>query len=141
MSTGIDLVRVDRLNSWEHFHERQLLKIFNRFELAAIKADNRWSSQRAAAYFALKEAFYKALSVALVKTGLLDHEVFFLQIAKFVSIEKNCWGIPEVIVNWSSLSVLVGFSCKWDVMCSYAHEREYVVASILLSEKSKLYKY
>lgn len=29
-------------------------------ELVAIRADSGWSSQRAAAYFALKEAFYKA---------------------------------------------------------------------------------
>jgi holo-[acyl-carrier-protein] synthase len=132
---GIDLVCIDRLNRWQFFADQQLLRIFTHSELAAIRGGSMWSSQRAASYFGLKEAFYKALSCALVSTGRLERQIFFIQTCSLVVVQKNSWGIPELIVDWQGISSIVGFDCSWAVHCSYTHEREYVVAYVILDQK------
>lgn len=132
---GIDLVCIDRLNRWQSFSDQQLMRVFTPSELAVIRADSTWSSRYAASYFAAKEAFYKALSNALVATGRLKRPIFFSQICSLVAVKKNLWGIPELIVDWKDISFLVGFDCSWSVHCSYTHEREYVVAYVMLAPK------
>ena len=130
---GVDLVRVDRLDRWATFADERLNRVFTEREIAAIRGDTKWSSQRAAVFFATKEAFYKALSNALVATGRLKQEVFFGQVCPLIHVQKSTWGIPELVVDWASISKLVGFTCAWQVHCSYAHEREYAIAYVMLS--------
>ena len=131
---GTDLVAVARLEPWQKFTDKQLFKVFVPEELLAIRADGTWSSQRAAAYFALKEAFYKALSNAMVATQKIGHDVSFQQICPLICIQKNSWGIPEISVDWQAITDLTGFSQQWQVHCSYSHERDYAIAFVVLSQ-------
>lgn len=130
---GIDIVAVKRLARWQHFSDERLGRIFTSAEVKALRTEKEWPQQRAAAYFAAKEAFYKALSRALVASGLLKKEVFFISICPLVGIHKNEWGIPEMRADWEKISILSGFKCEWKIHCSYAHEQEYVVAQVILS--------
>jgi phosphopantetheine--protein transferase-like protein len=130
---GVDLVRVDRLDRWQHFADKQLARVFLAPEVAAIRAGLTWSSQRAAAYFALKEAFYKALSNALVATGQLQRELYFNQVCPLVCVQKNRWGIPQLVVDWEKIAHRTQIARSWQVHCSYAHEGEFAVAYVILS--------
>jgi phosphopantetheine--protein transferase-like protein len=130
---GVDLVCVNRLDRWATFTDERLGRVFTKIEMAAIRVDTKWSSQRAAVFFATKEAFYKALSNALVKTGRLEQAIFFGQVCPLIYVQKNTWGIPELVVDWTGISKLVGFTCAWQVDCSYAHESEYAIAYVILS--------
>lgn len=129
---GTDIVAVERLERWSNFPNERLQRVFSQEELVAIRAHGQWSAQRAAAYFALKEAFYKALSNALVATGKLERTVSFASVCPLVNVQKNGWGIPGLIVDWVALSERVGFDCVWLVHCSYAHEKQYAVAYVIL---------
>lgn len=129
---GTDIVAVDRLERWCGFADERLYRVFTLEEIAVIRIDGVWCVQRAAAYFALKEAFYKALSNALVRTGKLEHAVLFASICPLINVIKNEWGIPELVADWEAISKLAGFDCSWKVHCSYAHEKLYAVAYVIL---------
>ncbi len=129
---GTDIVAVERLERWCEFTDERLYRVFTPDELAAIRASGVWCVQRAAAYFALKEAFYKALSNALVETGNLECAVWFTSVCPLVSVSKNEWGIPELLVDWAKISKLAGFDCSWKIHCSYAHEKQFAVAYVIL---------
>jgi len=133
IACGVDIVRVDRLDSWASFSDERLLHVFTVAEIAVIRGENGWSSQRAAAYFAVKEAFYKALSNALVGTGLLKEKIFFGHVCPLIQIRKNEWGIPELEVDWQGISQRAGFPCVWQVHCSYAHENKFAIAYVNLT--------
>ena len=51
-------------------------------------------------------------------------EVFLLQICNAIVVQKNEWGIPELLVDWGKISQLVGFECSWRVQVSCSHEGE-----------------
>lgn len=132
---GVDIVLIERLRSWGHFSDERLKRIFTDEELLLLRQNGIWSAQRAATFFAFKEAFYKALSVALVETGALKREIFFQQIAPLVTVRKNSWGIPGLVVDWHKIEVLSGMAtCQWSVQVSCAHESTHVVAFVILSQ-------
>jgi len=136
LSIGTDIVKVDRFSSWKNFSKKQFLRVFLENELEDCKKDGMYDFVRLAARFAAKEAFFKALSSALVKLGFTKNEFSFLFLCKNVEISKTTWGVPVLKIDWSVLQGKIGQKLpEFEVELSLSHEKDYAVAFVVLGEK------
>ncbi|MBX9830540.1 4'-phosphopantetheinyl transferase superfamily protein [Candidatus Babeliales bacterium] len=133
---GTDIAQVARFNAWLSFSREQLYKIFSENELlesgfTELSAHDQ--VQKLAVRFAAKEAFFKALSAALVQLGLTETTFSFLFLCKHVQVIKQTWEIPQLCVDWQAIERKIGKQLpKLMVHLSLAHERLHVVAFVLL---------
>ena len=96
LGVGIDLVEIDRFEPWLQFSDTKLKRVFLPSEIAYIKANPSKATERLAARFAAKEAFYKALCQLNPKK-----RIPFLTLCRQVSVISN--GPPQLIIDWSNL--------------------------------------
>jgi len=96
---GIDSVEIKRFSDWANQPKDKLQKIFSDHEIDYCLETPKKSPERFAARFAVKEAFFKALSQVLP-----SHEVPFLTVCKSVSIQQEDNGNPQLIVEWDLLT-------------------------------------
>ncbi|MCK4517986.1 4'-phosphopantetheinyl transferase superfamily protein [Candidatus Babeliales bacterium] len=130
---GTDIVAVERLKRFESFSYDQMRRIFSREELEYCKLGDSYDWPSLAARFAAKEAFFKAISAALVSLGKTKHEFSFLFLCQHVSVSKTTWDVPVLVVGWEAIEEKVGEKIPdFSVQVSMSHEREYVVAMMLL---------
>ncbi len=140
VGTGIDIVSVDRFIPWVTHNREYLAKIFTPHELSLFnkEMETQMSAKRCAAYvavrFAAKEAFYKALSCALVQYAITGTEFGLLFACKHVAIVKETWGVPKLKVAWDGFEDKLG--CTLPPLQSHlslSHEREYACAHVILT--------
>ncbi|MBY0352983.1 4'-phosphopantetheinyl transferase superfamily protein [Candidatus Babeliales bacterium] len=136
VGVGTDIAQVARFNAWLSFSREQLSKIFSDSELsecgfARLSAHDQ--AQKLAVRFAAKEAFFKALSAALVQLGFTETTFSFLFLCKQVQVIKQTWEIPQLCVDWQAFERKIGKQLpKFTIHLSLAHERLHVVAFVVL---------
>jgi len=135
LGIGTDIVKISRLNSWINFSKKQLLNIFTEHELNDIFIDKKINLQVLASRFAVKEAFYKAFSSALVKLNLNKKEFLFLFTCKNIEITKPDWGVPILKINYSAFEDKLGVKLpKLNIDISISHEKDFAVSFVIISD-------
>lgn len=95
---GIDAVDIERFAPWTHYPRKRLMRIYSATELVYCFQTPSLAAQRLALRFAIREAFFKALS------GVAPHHtVPFLTLCRHLVIERAPSGALNVMVDWSSL--------------------------------------
>jgi len=136
ISIGTDIVQTDRLKSWETFSYDQLRRIFSEQELIDCDYKNFASAvPKLAARFAAKEAFFKAISAALVNLGMIENTFSLLFLCKHVEVSKKIWNIPVLNVNWKAIEAITGKLQEMRVELSLSHEKEYAIAFVVILTK------
>jgi len=156
LGIGTDIVQVSRFKSWQNYSEEQLLRIFSEYELKIALRDAGFAGssrlrqgfvghagrtvvgvldlQSLASRFAAKEAFFKALSTALVKLNLTQKTFSFLFACQNVEVIKGEWDVPELKVDWEIFQEKVGKKLpKLNVDLSISHEKEYAISFVVIS--------
>jgi len=134
LGVGIDLVNVSRLSSWTLFKQEQLLKVFSESELADCRKPGGFDTKRLASRFAAKEAFYKALSVALVKLGKTEQSFSLLFACGCVQTKMSVFDVPVLVVKWAEFEKKI--CSKLPAMSadiSLSHEGDIAAAVVVLS--------
>lgn len=135
LGIGTDIVTTERFIRWTTFSYKRLMRIFSPQEIADATVGSVINPEKLAARFAAKEAFYKALSAAIVLHGLSIKPVSLITMCKNVQVIHGALGVPELLVNWGYLSEL--FACTLPVMTvhlSLSHEKIMAVAFVVISE-------
>jgi phosphopantetheine--protein transferase-like protein len=153
---GTDIVDVSRFVSWADAPEARVLKIFSEQELIDCLQDSNKTSQdlpsniqvavkisdappkyipeKLAARFAAKEAFFKALSSALVKLNLTNQEFSLMFACRHVQVSKTTWGVPVLLVDWVAFEEKIGSKIpKFQVDLSISHEKNCALAVVIVS--------
>jgi len=130
---GTDIVAIERLKRFESFSYDQMRRIFSGEELDYCKLGDSFDWEKLAARFAAKEAFFKALSAALVALGKTKHEFSFLFLCQHVSVSKITWDVPVLVVTWEAIEEKVGEKLP-DLRAevSISHEKSHAIATVLL---------
>lgn len=133
VGVGIDIVRVDRFVRWGAYSVRSVNRVFTTTEIAEC----RGAAASLASRFAVKEAAFKAISMALAWYGEkpLKH---FVSVARFLEVVKNAHGIPQLKVNWRGLAsyVPMQFGDKVEILTSLSHESCHAVAIVIVKERT-----
>jgi phosphopantetheine--protein transferase-like protein len=133
LGIGTDIVKPDRFVRWQQYSSERLLRVFTLQELGAATVNGVFAPEKLAVRFAAKEAFYKALSAMLVNLNKTDKAASLLTICKAVEVVTTHWG-PVLTIDWEYLQKLFGCILpRVSVHCSLAHEREMVVAFVIIS--------
>jgi holo-[acyl-carrier protein] synthase len=135
LGVGTDIVKVDRFKSWLTLDKEKFLHIFSKEELKFCLKNEKLDLQSLASRFAAKEAFYKALSSALIKLNLNKKDFYFFFSCKNVEILKEEWGVPKFKINWFAFENKIGIKIpNLNVDLSISHEKEYAVAFVVISK-------
>ncbi len=134
LGIGTDIVAIKRFESWQQFPRERLQRIFTQPELDyCANPQGGYVLERLAARFAAKEAFYKALSSALLKIDSSLKAPPFLTIAPLIRIHNGLNGVPELIVDWKVLGESLKRELPPMTVClSLSHEKDYALAFVLL---------
>ncbi|MFA6263394.1 MAG: holo-ACP synthase [Candidatus Babeliales bacterium] len=134
---GVDIVSIQRFQRWKTFPPERLNTIFSAQEISDCRADDKTLlSDKLAARFAAKEAFYKALSVVCVSYGLTATTFSLRSICTHVEVRYGTWGVPVLHVAWDRIEQIMGARVpRVDVHLSLSHERDMAVAFVVLEEK------
>ena len=121
LGIGCDIVSVKRVKSWD--------KVFSPEEIDFC-GDHM---PGLAARFAAKEAFFKALSSALIKLNLTKNEFSFLFLCKYVQVKSGFWEVPFLDVNWSAIEEKINAKLPvLNVELSMSHEKEFAMATVVI---------
>jgi phosphopantetheine--protein transferase-like protein len=143
--TGIDIVFIPRFNNWLNYSTAQLATIFTPTEIAHFSDIITTQSSELgpvhaarflASRFAVKEAFYKALSSACADKKTIT-PFAFRAIARHIEIHADAqWGSPRLFFNTKNFSAASGIKLpRTASTISIAHEKEYAIAHVLLTIK------
>ncbi len=136
LGIGTDLVEVARFAPWQKYPLAKLERVFANAELAdCVMADGSYEPEKLAVRFAAKEAFYKALSAALIELNCTEHSFSLLSISTFIAVIKSDpWQVPRLVVDWSSLEALIGASLPpLSIHLSLSHERAMALAFVIVA--------
>lgn len=144
LGIGIDIVDVNRFESWAGFSQEKLSRVFTQEELIACEAlpkghdkVTRYSCPRLASRFAAKEAFYKALSAMLVKLGKTGKTFSFFSCARYIEVSQKEWGVPELVIDWDFFEEKIhgGVQDIRDIQIdlSVSHEKQTAIAFVVIS--------
>ena len=135
LGIGTDMVNPARFVRWQNYSSERLQRVFTQQELASATVNRMLQSEKLAVRFAAKEAFYKALSAMLLTLGQAQKTASLLTVCKAVEVVNHPWGVPTLAVDWEYLQTLFGGELpKVTVHCSLAHEREMVIAFVVISK-------
>ena len=97
---GIDSVEIARFSEWKHYPIDKLYKIFTEQEVTYCLdlKNSQKAAERFAARFAVKEAFFKALSQILP-----NNNIPLLTVCKHIAVSRQNNGNPIIEINWRSL--------------------------------------
>lgn len=134
LGIGIDLVTINRFESWTEFPIQQLEKIFSPNELReCVDSNNEYIPEKLATRFAAKEAFYKAISATLVSLKKNNQEFSLKKLSPHVVVITAEWGVPRLQVNWQRLEQLANAQLpNLQVHLSLSHEKTMAVAMVVI---------
>ena len=95
---GIDSVDIDRFNDW-HKNPNRYKRIFLDAEIDYCLSVPAKSAERFAVRFAVREAFFKALTMHIP-----DHDIPLLTVCRLVHVVARHRKVPTLMVDWSSLA-------------------------------------
>lgn len=131
IGTGVDIVTINRFDTWLSFSPERLSRIFHPDELKEYFKKERSKAVFLASRFAVKEAFFKALtqSIDLFKTEELPP---FLTLAPLTHVTKTELGAPLLsseLLLWKKL-VSQGVIAH----LSLSHEKTDAIAFVILEK-------
>lgn len=136
LGVGTDIVEVSRFQSWAQAPESRLLKIFSVSELAQCKTSHgEYQPEKLAARFAVKEAFFKALSAMLCNLSYTSHTFSLLFACQHITITMNEWQVPVLIVDWRAFEEKIHQVLpKLQVHVSLSHENLMAVGFVVITK-------
>ena len=137
LGIGIDLVSIERFRRWTTYSPAQLARVFSDTELRdCTDAAGVLDPAKLATRFAAKEAFFKALSAALVSLNKTDKTFSLLWLCRHVQVTLGTWGVPMLVVDWAAIEQQIGSPLpKIAVHLSLSHEKEYAQAVVFIDLK------
>lgn len=138
LGVGVDITQNSRFDGWVHYDAQQLRHIFSDQELNLCKYfDTQRKKEFFASRFAAKEAFFKALSAALVKLRVhaqTTQTFDFLFACKHIDISAGVFGVPQITVDWMPFNDRLGVKIpEFNVDLTFSHEKDYSVAVVIIS--------
>ena len=135
LGIGVDVSEPSRFQNWKNYSHEKLLKVFSEEELSYLSKECGASvEQFFASRFAAKEAFFKALSTALVNLGLNSQTFPFEFARKHVEVVKSTWDLPILKVDWEAFEEKIRVSIpKMEIYLSLSHEKSLGIAFVILS--------
>ncbi len=132
--TGVDIVHIPRFKAWLNYKEAQLLTIFTSREIEELAKRAPKQTQFLASRFAVKEAFYKAVSAACSVHPAIQ-PFGFRAIAHFIEIAPEArWGCPTILFDAERFHAATGIALpKLQASISLAHDHEYAIAQVLVT--------
>ncbi|MDQ5890721.1 MAG: holo-[acyl-carrier protein] synthase [Candidatus Dependentiae bacterium] len=131
---GIDLVYIPRFTRWLSYSDNQLLTIFSCRELEECRRRTPKEAEFLASRFAVKEAFYKALSTTC---ATITHiQPFGLRtIARFVEITPDArWGCPLLLFSAQEFYTATGIRLPTlTAQISLSHDHDYAIAQVVIT--------
>ncbi len=132
LGVGVDLVSLQRFEAWIDFSDKKLSRIFHQHEIEQFKS----SEQKVtflASRFAVKEAFFKALSASFVRLQFHQKQFSFLSIAPCIFVQARECGVP--VIYFDNLFLQEFFSFQHLVVhLSLSHEKEHAIAYVLIEK-------
>ena len=135
---GVDCTTIERFNEWPSYSHEKLLKVFTRSELQEGFDSDKTAHLPTffASRFAVKEAFYKALSNLLLHHHNPFKPISFATCRQAVEVAKNNLGIPQLIINWKTIEKECGVSLPALFShLSLSHEKNMAVAFVILEKQ------
>jgi holo-[acyl-carrier protein] synthase len=129
VGVGIDSVDIARFAHWHIYTDKQLLRVFTKQEIEYCRAVSLKSAERFAARFALKEAFFKALSLQNVSSTSV-YRCF-----RAVGAHKLPTGAIELIIDWD---IVASGDLNITPWISVTHTKTTATACVIL-EKKEMY--
>jgi holo-[acyl-carrier protein] synthase len=126
---GIDAAEVERFNAWYLKPRKQLQRVFSDTEIDYCLSAVSLSAERFAVRFAVREAFFKSISAALIKPLPL------LVLCKTIWLVNGENGRPELMVDWQRLNFFLKGNIAphhLNVHCSLSHTRNTAAAVVIL---------
>ena len=120
LGIGIDLAKVSRYTKFLE-DNNFLEKYFHDNEIEYVRSKGKGAAQSLAGKFAAREAFFKALG-----TGFHGFS------PKDISVINNIDGKPEIEPNEKVIKELNLRAKDWKIHVSISHEKEYVIAQVIL---------
>lgn len=121
---GIDVVEVARMQAWMNKPEL-LERYFHPAELEDIRSRGDSAVLSAAARFAAKEAYGKALGSGMRGIRLQD-----------IQVRNDEYGKPEMFLYHTAAAALKR-SGAWRVHLSMSHEREHALAMVVIETRTQ----
>lgn len=125
ISTGIDIIEIERFAHWHTYSAKQLRKLFSEEEIEYCLSDIQKSAQRFAVRFALREALFKSIRV-----GFQECIAPFLTICKAVCLEQAPQTPPKISVNWKFLQIANAPT----IHISLSHSKTCAMAQVILEK-------
>lgn len=94
-AVGTDATEIDRFIAWTSYPQAKLRRVFTASELQYSFAVSVSCAQRLALRFAVKEAFFKAVSTLHGR-----HNMSFLAMSRHIGVEKTSQGALFLQINW-----------------------------------------
>lgn len=123
ISTGIDILEIERFKNWRKYKKSSLNKVFSIKELEYCLSDSLKSAERFAVRFAAREATFKALTPYLTK------KISFLSFCKLISLDSNKL-YPEIIFSKKIYNIIKTKKLKNTI--SWSHSNNYACATAIL---------
>ena len=129
---GIDSVEIERFSDWVNHSPEQLKKIFSEKEIGHCLQNKQNAPERFAARFAVREAFFKALSNIMP-----GNTIPFLTVCKNISIHHEQNGNPNLTVDWHLLVEKYGKPIASDLktFISLTHTADTATALVIVENR------
>ena len=137
---GTDIVTIFRFASWPQRPTSQLRTIFSAAECDELsQRPSTTAPSFLASRFAVKEAFYKAISQLLVHTNTTSKPFFLRACAPHVTTSTSgTWHVPQLVIDYNGFATATGVTLPiLAAQVSLAHEKEHAIATVLLSIRKK----
>jgi len=122
---GIDSVEISRFREFNHYSDKQLLRLFSPEELSYCRAYSSKSSERFAVRFAAKEALFKALSLYTKKAPC----PFFTLCKMSTLTTTSSLPFPQITLQWEQLNI-----SPCSILVTLTHTQDIATALICLQK-------
>ena len=129
---GIDSVKIERFTDWINHTPEKLKKLFSEKEIAHCLQNKQNAPERFAARFAVREAFFKALSQIMP-----GNTIPLLTVCKSISIQHEQNGNPNLTVDWTMLAEKYGkpISRNLKTFISLTHTTDTATALVIVENR------
>ena len=132
LGIGVDIVEVARFAEWQSYSIDKLRNVFSEKEI--IAAPKQKTGEYYASRFAAKEAFFKAISNALIFLEKTDQSFSFQFARQHVEVVKVTWKVPQLAVNWQAFEKKIGQELlPIQTHLSFSHEKFHAIAMVILT--------
>jgi holo-[acyl-carrier protein] synthase len=135
---GTDIVEIERMRPWLNMSDERLRTFFACSEINELRSLQE-NEERAMAFlasrFAAKEAFYKALSGAMVATVGTPLSIGLRAVASRVAVKKIGDVVPILKVDWAALVRELSLTPPFFMThLSLSHEKTFALAYVILEQ-------